>query len=106
MIRCNFFGRDGNLCGFCVKGHSGAGAAGTDIICAAVSSAVYLVANTITDVLSVPAGVQVEDGLLEVSIPQGGKLADCQFLLKGLQLHLEALAQEYPHHITVTCPEA
>lgn len=105
MIRCRFFGREGNLSGFCIKGHSGAGTAGTDIVCAAVSSAVYLVANTITEVLSVPAEIRTKDGLLELSVPYGENPAECQVLLLGLQLHLEALAQQYPDYITVTFSE-
>ena len=105
MIRCRFSGREGGLSGFCVKGHAGAGSTGTDIVCAAVSSAVYLVANTITDVLSVPAKIRVEDGLLELSVPKRESSAECQHLFEGLRLHLEALAQQYPDHITVTFSE-
>ena len=46
MIRAVFFeGENGR--GFEISGHAG-GSAGRDIVCAAVSSAVYMAANTVT----------------------------------------------------------
>ncbi len=104
MVRCAFFGSDGNLTGFRITGHAGAGTKGTDIVCAAVSSAAYLVANTVTDVLHVPAQIQVEDGLLQLSLPQEGQ-ASCQPLLQGLALHLSALSKDYPDHMALTFSE-
>ena len=96
-----FYGGKEGLSGFLVEGHAGAGAQGTDMVCAAGSSAVYFAANTITDVLRLPAQTAVEEGRLALSLP-GANLAQGQWLLQGLKLHLEALAQQYPRSITVT----
>ena len=50
MICADFhFGENG--ISFTVKGHSGSANAGEDIVCAAVSSAVYMAANTVTEIL-------------------------------------------------------
>ena len=41
---------EGGVLGFSMEGHAEYGEAGEDIVCAAVSSAAYLVVNTLTDV--------------------------------------------------------
>ena len=57
MIRAEFFSQAGRLTGFTVSGHAGYADAGEDIVCAAVSSAVQLTANGITEVLGMKARV-------------------------------------------------
>ena len=66
MIRAVFFeGENGR--GFEISGHAG-GSAGTDIVCAAVSSAVYMAANTVTDVIKIHADISEQDGYLKFSV--------------------------------------
>ena len=48
MIYAEFFTRQEKLYGFKISGHAGYADKGEDIVCASVSSAVQLVANTIT----------------------------------------------------------
>ena len=86
------------MSGFCITGHAGAGSAGEDVVCAAVSSAAYLTANTVTDILHVPAQVHVQEGRMELRLPQEA-VALCQTALAGLQLHLQALQEQYPKRI-------
>ncbi len=64
MIDVNFFVLpDGHIEGVGVTGHSSYAEAGSDIVCAAVSSAVFMAANTITDVLFVlPQKLRAEEG--------------------------------------------
>ena len=51
MIRADFFANaDGALLGFSVLGHSGLAQEGEDILCAAVSSAAYMTANTVLEI--------------------------------------------------------
>ncbi|HEX3017733.1 MAG TPA: ribosomal-processing cysteine protease Prp [Caproicibacter sp.] len=104
MIRAEFFTKNGQPNGFRVSGHSGSSEAGTDIICAAVSSAAYMAANTITDVIGVPAEISVEDGLMLLKIP--AEAADsCGALLQGFRLHMAALKEQYPKNIELTDTE-
>ena len=71
MIRVDFFtAKDGGLNGFQIKGHSGSAASGEDIVCAAVSSAAYLTANTITEILHADASVFVDDGEMALRLPK------------------------------------
>ena len=97
MIRVRFTTADGLLSGFTVSGHAGAGAYGQDIVCAAVSSATYMTANTITEILGLPADIAVEDGYLSLQV--SGELTSCQTVLAGFRLHIEAMQQEYPKRI-------
>lgn len=101
MIRAEFRLQKKMIAGFAVSGHAGAGEAGNDIVCAAVSSAVYLTANTITDVIAVPARVRVDDGgRMRLSL-ETEDLPVCQTVLRGLELHLKSLSQQYPANLTI-----
>lgn len=91
--------------GFQLEGHAGQGKAGEDIVCAAVSSAVYLVANTITDVLSVtPLMLRVREGEMVLRIGQRDAPA-CRVVLEGLKLHMLGLEEQYPGAIRVSYME-
>ncbi len=101
MIRAEFFARNQSFCGFSVSGHAGAAPAGSDIVCAAVSSAVYLTANAITEVLKVKAKVQVQqDGFLSLSVPEEDQ-ESCHLFFQALWLHLSQLSQQYPKSLKV-----
>lgn len=100
MTQSKFFLRDGAIVGFELSGHTGAGRAGEDIVCAAVSSAAYMTVNTLTDVLGVAADIAERDGFLRVMLPAGDSLRG-RDLLQGFFLHLTGLQEQYPHHIQV-----
>ena len=98
MIRVKMLAQNGSPVGMTVSGHAGADASGKDIVCAAVSSAVYMAANTITDVCNVSADIEVEDGWFSLKIDE--KDADaCRTVLKGFSLHLQQMQQQYPQYI-------
>lgn len=102
MIRVDFLAdRDGRLLGFSVEGHSGYAEAGEDIVCAAVSSAVYLTVNTATDVLHIsPLALRADDGEMFFRIEPKDEQA-CRDILAGLKLHLIQLEEQYPDFIQV-----
>lgn len=105
MIQIHFFQNPaGELLGFEIFGHSGTAEAGNDVVCAAVSSAAYMAANTVTDVLMADAEATVRDGEMSLRIGQKDA-ALCRSLLKGLKLHLIALEEQYPDHINVSYTE-
>lgn len=100
MTRVIFTVCQRKLIGYTIDGHTGSAAAGEDIVCAAISSAAYMAANTITDIIGVEADIEVEDGYMSLSLA----LCDadrCADILKGLELHLASLAQQYPDYIEV-----
>ncbi len=104
MITVTFFKSGNNICGFNISGHSGYSDDGTDIVCAAVSSAVLMAANTITDIQHINAEVADGDGLvsLKMSPTEAVKSAD---ILNGLLLHLTALSEQYKKYIKVKISE-
>ena len=99
MITVHFFKSGGNLTGFEIKGHALFAEHGTDIVCAAASSAAIMAANTITEVFAQAAEVETGEGYL---LLKGVTSEAAQGVLAGLQLHLEQLSEQYPANITVS----
>lgn len=104
MIRAELFAEKGLLSGFHISGHSGWDEEGRDIICAFVSSAAYMAANTITDVIGVQALTEVSDGDMLVRIrPENAQR--CKDILEGLKLHLLNTEEQYPEFLKVKLTE-
>ena len=100
MIKARFFTEGDFLTGFEIKGHSGYADIGSDIVCSAVSSAAYMTANTITEILGLDAKIDLnDDGFFKFIIEP---VPQAQATLRGLKLHLEALSQDYPENIKLT----
>ena len=87
--------------GFCVKGHSSKDCDDEfgKIVCSAVSSAVYMAANTVTDVIGDKAEITEKDGLFDFKA-----VSPCDStyaVLNGLKLHLTELSEQYSNNITI-----
>ena len=94
MITASFFdsGR-----AFEIKGHSGSSKSGNDIICASVSSAAYMTANTITDIIGAKADIKVRDGYMRFRLTESN--AEAERLIEGLELHMKELSKQYPKNV-------
>ena len=106
MTTVTFLTEGKRIIGFDAKGHSGYSEAGSDIVCAAITSAVRLVESTVNDVLGLAASVKVHErsGAVECRLPGGLSAANestCQALLTGLMLLFSELHSEYPDNIEV-----
>ena len=97
MIRATFYRKGDKSCGFEISGHSGYAEQGSDIICASVSSAAYMAVNTVTEVIGAYGEATVDEGYLEF-ITESDK-NEVQAVLKGLEFHVKALAEEYDEYI-------
>ena len=97
MIRVRFHTADDAIVGFTLSGHAGAGDHGQDIVCAAVSSAAYMTANTITEIIGAPADIAVDDGYMKLLVTD--HIDGCGDILSGFRLHLQALQEQYPTRI-------
>ena len=93
MIKVSFLKKGESFIGFELSGHSGYAEEGSDIVCSAVSSVAYMVANTVTEVIGGKASVTLDDGYMKF-IPENAT-GEVQMLFKGMALHLNALAQQY-----------
>ena len=94
------------ITGFEAKGHSGYGSEGSDIVCAAVTSAVRLVETTVNDVLGLAASVKIREQDASISLRLPGGLDEvtestCQSLMTGLMVYFAQLHDEYPDNIEV-----
>ncbi|MCQ2462010.1 MAG: ribosomal-processing cysteine protease Prp [Clostridia bacterium] len=99
MTKVRFFSEKGLLTGFEISGHSGYADEGSDIICAGISSAAYMTANTVTEIYRVDADAKVSDGYMCFTCKKTDKRAD--ELFRGLKLHLLEFCGQYPDYITI-----
>ena len=106
MINVDFFITDkGYLLGFEIYGHAEFKENGYDIVCAAVSSAAFLVANTVSEIIKVAVSVRVEDsGYMYLKI-NNNDAGLCKDILLGFKLHMLNLEEQYPKNITVNYVE-
>ncbi|MBR4761983.1 MAG: ribosomal-processing cysteine protease Prp, partial [Clostridia bacterium] len=95
MTKARFLVKDGAIYGFYLEGHSTENAGDDEgrALCAAVSSAAYMAANTITEVIGDKAEARVSEGemFFEVKSPSN----QTEAVLKGLKLHLSELQKQY-----------
>ena len=98
MTKAKFLFCKDTIVSFELSGHSGAGECGTDIVCSAVSSATYMAANTILEIMKIKANAEVTDGYFkfEMSLNDAQK---AKVITDGLYLHLSELQGQYPNNL-------
>ncbi len=104
MTRVEFFNQNGRIVGFSVSGHSGYSEAGSDIVCAAITSAVQFAETTITDVLGEQAKTRVneDEARITLKLPNHCEEEDAvQAVLTGMMLTLSSWRDQYPDYIEV-----
>ncbi len=99
MIKVRFKVGNRQLKGFEISGHAMFAASGSDVVCAAVSSAAYMAANTITDVIGANAVAEAGEASMCVELNQPNEQAEA--VLRGLELHLTELSKQYPQNIKI-----
>ena len=104
MTTISFRMEGDRITGFTASGHSGYADEGSDIVCAAVTSAIRLAECAVNDVLGLEASVKVRDDTISLRLPNGlgeANESTCQTLLAALMLYLTELHEEYPDYILV-----
>ena len=104
MTKIEVFNQNGRINGFAVSGHSGYAEEGSDIVCAAISSAVTFVECTVNDVLGNHAKTKViaDEPRITLTIPAVCDDEDAvQAVLTGFLLTVCALRDAYPDYIEV-----
>lgn len=104
MINIRFIKKENLITGFDIKGHSDYAKEGSDIVCASVSSAAYMTANTITEIIGVSADIEVNDGYMMMKLTSHDALK-AQDILKGFELHMTELSKQYQINIKVNYSE-
>lgn len=100
MTKAKFLFSEGTVVSFEISGHTGAGERGGDIVCSAVSSAAYMAANTITEIMGLSPKTEVRDGYMRV-LMNVHDARKAKFLTDGLYLHLKELAGQYPDNLKI-----
>ena len=98
MTIAKFLFSDDVIISFELSGHSDAGEYGTDIVCSAVSSAVYMAANTIIEIMKLNPETVVRDGYLKVKMTVEDARKS-KVITDGLYLHLGELQNQYPNNL-------
>jgi hypothetical protein len=91
MLKAVFYRQNGAMNGFSVSGHAGYGTEGNDIVCAAVSSSVMLVCNTITDYFKARTNVSVEENRITLRLEENDEAS--RKLLESFYKHMEIIAE-------------
>ena len=104
MIKAELFVKEKKIVGFRLTGHSGMEEYGKDVLCAFVSSAAYMTANTITDIIRAKAQASVDDGYMYVRVYDGYE-DRCRDILSGFELHLMNTVEQYPKYLEIIYTE-
>jgi uncharacterized protein YsxB (DUF464 family) len=102
MTKVSFYFEDELLSGFCIQGHSTVSAEDDEgrLICSAISSAAYMTANTITEIVGADAEISVKDG--EMVLKVKNEFESALPILSGFMLHIKELSKQYPDYIVLT----
>lgn len=108
MIKITFYhDSDKHINQVLMTGHAGYADPGYDIVCAAVSSQVISVENSLVQLLNVDVKTEVNEldgGYLKVTLPLDLSKSvshDAQLLLQHLHFAFEVLAESYPEFIRI-----
>ncbi|MBR3300975.1 MAG: ribosomal-processing cysteine protease Prp [Clostridia bacterium] len=105
MTKVVFFADDSRLFGFEISGHS-TGSCDDEqgrIVCGAVSSAAYMTANTVSDVIGDKIESELRDGYMKIIVKDPSDAS--QKVLDGFRLHISELSKQYPRRITTLTKE-
>ncbi len=101
MTSVKFLADKNGLYGFEISGHSSKSSDDTagKIVCAAVSSAAYMAANTVTEIIGDKAETQISDAKMLFSVKNPCDAS--KKVLEGLNLHLTELSSQYSNNIKI-----
>lgn len=90
MIKIFIFQKDDKICGWQIKGHSGYSERGSDIVCAAVSTASEMMLETLNQA-GIEHNCDIKDGYMSVEILGEGE----QNSLRAMVKIFDNLQKEY-----------
>ena len=102
MTKVVFFADKSGIYGFQISGHSteSCNDAEGKIVCSAVSSAAYMAANTVSEIIGDKVDAEVSDGFMRILVKDISESS--KSVLEGLKLHISELSKQYNGRITTT----
>ena len=95
---------NGDIAGIDVQGHSGYSHYGSDIVCAAVTSAVRLLESAVNDVLMLGVPVSIDSGgaKIKMILPAHCRRNECvRVVMEAFALYMAQISHEYEENIQV-----
>ena len=101
MTSVKFLETENRICGFEMSGHSSEDYSDQvgKIVCSAVSSAAYMAANTIIEIIGDKCETEVNDGFMRIYIENPSDKAIS--VLEGFKLHITELSKEYRKQLRI-----
>ena len=101
MTKVKFLAGGSGLYGFEISGHCSKDSDDETgkTVCAAVSSAAYMAANTVTEIVGDKADTDAFDAFMRFSVKNPSKCT--AVILEGLKLHLTELSGQYSDNIRI-----
>ena len=96
---------DANIVKGIMSGHTDYAEVGSDIVCASISSVIYMALGGIENVLNTQFGYETGDGYLEFVLPcdlNDDKIKEINILLDSMYLFLKELEKQYPNNVMIT----
>tara|TARA_Y100001972_G_scaffold107051_1_gene135887 strand:+ start:46 stop:366 length:321 start_codon:yes stop_codon:yes gene_type:complete len=90
---------DGRIAGIALSGHAELAAAGSDILCAAVSVLADNLGASLTTLLGMPAQIDSAKGLYRLQIAETDHSDAAELLFQSALLGFRTLAEQYPERI-------
>ena len=104
-----FVNQEGLILGFRISGHTGYSVAGSDIVCAGLSSLSITCVNALESVAGVTPEIHSnDDGYLEAWLPKRispSSMHDSQVILSVLRQGLQDLTEAYPQYVKLSILE-
>lgn len=99
MTRVEIYRTNKDITGFHVYGHSGFAEEGLDIVCASISSVVWMTVNGLLNVAKVKLDYTQEDGDVFCTVLEKSDAA--KVLLESMEQFLKNLANDFGKHLEV-----
>ena len=102
MTKIAFLSDAAGICGFEVAGHSSNNCDDLEgkLVCSAVSSAAYMAANTVAEIIGDRCDVEVSDGFMKILVRNPS--AQTRAVLEGFRLHISELSKQYSKRLKIT----
>lgn len=96
--------KNGDIIKYIVDGHTGFDEHGKDIVCAAISVLAQTGVISLKNVCDIEVGCTIEDGFIEVVLPNNlnkEKKSKAQVVLQTILVGIKSTMESYPEHITL-----
>ena len=100
MTKAEFYYEGSFIKGFSVKGHSGYAEEGEDIVCASISSTLWMTVNGLENVVGAKVTYKQTDAKVTLEVSEES-LCEAQDLLRSFREFLCNLSIEYEDYLTV-----